>query len=48
MHRPSIRYNVKHCQVFEDNERIERFMTMIDEFVGTEIDTDHEEYNLTI
>jgi len=37
-HRPSIPNNVQHWQVFEDDEKIKKFLEMVDEFSKTHID----------
>jgi len=37
-HIPSIPNNVKHWQVFEDDEQIKQFLEMVDEFFETHID----------
>ena len=37
-HRPSIPDNVKHWQVFDDDEQINQFLTMIGNFEDAEID----------
>lgn len=42
-HRPSIPDNVKNWQVFEDDQQIKEFFTMVEEFQGTNIDQDEEE-----
>lgn len=42
-HRPSVLDNVKNWQVFEDDQQIKEFLTMVEEFEGTEIDQDEEE-----
>jgi hypothetical protein len=37
-HMPSIPNNVQHWQVFEDDEKINKFLEMVDEFFETHID----------
>lgn len=39
-HMPSIPDNIKHWQVFEDDHQIKEFLTIIEDFQGTEIDQD--------
>lgn len=39
-HRPLIPDNVKHWQVFEDDQHIRRFLELIEEFSSTHIDQD--------
>ena len=42
-YRPSIPENIKHWQVFEDEEKVKRFMETIREFPNMEIDACEEE-----
>ena len=42
-HRPSIPDNVKHWQVFEDDEQINQFLTMIGNFEDSPIDLEVDE-----
>ena len=42
-HRPSIPDNIKHWQVFKDDEEIQRFMKTIEEFSNILIDQDDED-----
>lgn len=42
-YRPSVPDNIKHWQVFEDDQQIKEFLTMIEDFQGTEIDQDGDE-----
>lgn len=42
-YRPSIPDNIKHWQVFEDEEQMKRFLETIGEFSNMEIDADEEE-----
>ena len=42
-HRPSILDNVKHWQVFEDDEKINQFLTMIGNFEDSQIDLEVDE-----
>lgn len=42
LHHPSIRESVKHWQVFEDNQEIFKFMTLIEDFFETHIDLGEE------
>ena len=42
-HRPSIPDNIKHWQVFKDDEEVQRFMKTIEEFSNISIDQDHED-----
>jgi hypothetical protein len=41
-HRPSIPDNIKHWQVFKDDEEIQRFLKTIEEFSNISIDQDDE------
>jgi ribonuclease HI len=41
-HGPSIPNNIQHCQVFEDNEQIRKFLEMVDEFSETHIDQENQ------
>ena len=41
-HKPSVPDNVKNWQVFEDDQQIKEFFTMVEEFESTEIDQDGE------
>ena len=42
-YRPSIPDNIKHWQVFEDEEKMKRFLEIVGEFSNMEIDVDQEE-----
>jgi ribonuclease HI len=42
-HRPSIPDNIKHWQVFKDDEEIQRFLKTIEEFSNISIDQDDED-----
>ena len=42
-HRPFVTDNVKNWQVFEDEQQIKEFSTMVEEFQGTKIDQDEED-----
>ena len=42
-HRPSVPDNVKHWQVFDDDEQIKQFLAMIGNFEYAEIDQDEEQ-----
>lgn len=42
-HRSSILDNIKHWQIFVDDQQIKEFSTMIEYFQGTEIDQDEDE-----
>ena len=42
-HRPSIPDNVKHWQVFEDDDQINQFLTMIGNFEDSQIDLEVDE-----
>ena len=42
-HRPAIPDNVKYWQVFEDDEHIESFLTLYDDFENIAIDEEREE-----
>jgi ribonuclease HI len=44
-YKPSIHDNVKHWQVFEDDQQIKNFLEMIDEFSATHIDQENENEN---
>jgi hypothetical protein len=39
--KPSIPNNVKHWQIFEDDEQIKKFLEMVDEFSETHIDQEN-------
>ena len=41
-HRPSIPNNIQHWQVFEDNEKIRKFLEMVDDFAQTHIDQENQ------
>jgi hypothetical protein len=41
-HRPSILDNVKHWQVFEDDQQLRRFLELMDEFSSTHIDNEED------
>jgi hypothetical protein len=41
-HRPSIPENIKHWQVFEDDQQLQKFLECIDEFSESQIDEDEE------
>ena len=41
-YRPSIPDNIKHWQVFEDEEKMNRFLETVGEFSNMEIDADEE------
>jgi hypothetical protein len=43
IHRPSIPDNIKHWQVFKDDEEIQRFMKTIEDFSNILIDQDDED-----
>ena len=38
LYRPSIPDNIRHWQVFEDDEQVKRFLKMIDEFASIKVD----------
>jgi hypothetical protein len=40
--KPSIPNNVKHWQIFEDDEQIKKFLEMVDEFSETHIDQENQ------
>ena len=40
--KPSIPNNVKHWQIFEDDEQIKKFLEMVDEFFETHIDQENQ------
>ena len=40
-HRPSIPDNIDHCQVFENDEQINRFLQMSGEFENLKIDQEN-------
>ena len=42
-HIPYFPDNVKYWQVFEDDQQIKEFLTMVEEFQGTKIDQDEDE-----
>ena len=42
-YRPSIPDNIKHWQVFKDEEQMKRFLETMGEFSNMEIDVDEEE-----
>lgn len=42
-HMPSVPDNIKHWQVFEDDQQIHKFLTTIEDFQGTEINQDGDE-----
>ena len=42
-HMPSIPDNIKHSQIFEDDQQIKEFLTMIEDFQATKIDQDEDE-----
>jgi hypothetical protein len=44
-YKPSIPDNVKHWQVFEDDQQIKKFLEMIDEFSTTHIDQEDDQNN---
>jgi hypothetical protein len=44
-YRPSIPDNVKHWQVFEDDQHIKKFLEMVDEFSATHIDQEDDKDN---
>jgi hypothetical protein len=37
-HRPIVPDNIKHWQVFDDDNQVERFLLMSDKFANTNID----------
>lgn len=39
-YRPSVPDNIKHWHIFEDDQQIKEFLTMLEDFEGTEIDQD--------
>ena len=41
-YRPSILYNIKNWQVFEDDQQVHKFLECIDEFSESQIDEDEE------
>jgi hypothetical protein len=41
-HKPSIPNNIKHWQVFKDDEEIQRFLKTVEEFSNVSIDRDDE------
>jgi ribonuclease HI len=47
-HRPSIPDNIKHWQVFKDDEEIQRFLKTIEEFSNISIDQDDEDGEVEI
>ena len=42
-HKPSIPDNVKHCHMFDDDEQINQFLTMVGNFEDAEIDQEEEQ-----
>lgn len=42
-HMPSIPDNIKHSQIFEDDQQVKEFLAMIEDFQNTEIDQDEDE-----
>eukprot|EP00253_Pinus_taeda_P008952 PITA_08952 len=42
-HRPSISNNIRHWQVFEDDQKIRRFLERTNQFLSTPIDKDEDE-----
>ena len=45
-HRPSIHDNIKHWQVFEDDEQIKQFLSMTEDFEDHQIDLESDEDEL--
>jgi hypothetical protein len=43
MHRPAIPDNIKQWQVFKDEEQIQRFLLMVDEYTNINIYSDGED-----
>lgn len=37
---PSVFDNIKHCQVFEDDENLKRFLELVEEFSAINIDNE--------
>ena len=43
-YRPSIPYNIKHWQVFEDDQQVQKFLECIGEFSESQIDEEEESF----
>ena len=43
-HKPSVPHNIKHWQIFQDDQQIKKFLECVDDFSENIVDQEHEDF----